>query len=126
MFGPVAVGHSVQLTSESGSVSVGCGEAPSARLSDPSSSLSPDGQQAALVSPHSWGEAFRVAKRKVRETHLRISCHDSVVAVIVGSRALNVQGAGPVALSKLPVMDVFPQDLLPVLEPVNLSRDVEG
>lgn len=65
-------------------------------------------------------------KCKERETHLRISCHDSVVAVIVGGRALDVQGTGAIALSELPVMDVFPQDLLPILEPVNLSRDVEG
>lgn len=60
------------------------------------------------------------------EIHLRISRHDRVVAIIIGGCALDVQVAGPVALSKLPVMDVFPQDLLAVLEPVNLFRGVQG
>lgn len=64
-------GHSVLLTSESGSVSVGRVEAPSARSSDPSSSSSPDSQQTARVSLDSWGEASTGPEE---EKPVRVTC----------------------------------------------------
>lgn len=108
-------------------MSVGRGEGLSARSSDPSSSSSPEDRSANSVSEsRQLGRCIHQAQRgNSGAGHLRISSHDGVVAVVVGGGAFDVQGAGPVTLSKLPVVDIFPQDLLPVLEPVNLERGGE-
>lgn len=54
--------------------------------------------------------------------HLRVACHDGVVAVIIQWGCGGVQGAGPVSVAADPVVLAPLGDLLAIFEPVDLGH----
>lgn len=57
--------------------------------------------------------------------YLGVSCHDSVVAVVIIDGGRYVEGTGSIPLSDLLKVIIFTQDLLSILEPINLEQTDE-
>ena len=57
--------------------------------------------------------------------YLGVSCHDSVVAVVIIDSCLYVEGTGSISLSDLLKVIIFTQDLLSIFEPIHLEQTDE-
>lgn len=58
----------------------------------------------------------------VPSAHLRVACHDGVVAVIIQRGCSCVKGAGAIGFTADPVVLASLRDLLAIFEPVDLLR----